>query len=84
MQWAILILYGLYHTFDQWTRVLLPFSQWQLEPRPDLFHLLLLNSIGNIAVLIGSFFIAQIVSFFFVTYYLSKKHWSFLNNIFAE
>lgn len=61
LQWTILILYGLYNTFDQWTRVLLPFSQWQLSPRPDLFRLLLLNSIGNIATLFGGFFVAQVI-----------------------
>uniref|UniRef100_A0A0N5AAM5 MFS domain-containing protein n=1 Tax=Syphacia muris TaxID=451379 RepID=A0A0N5AAM5_9BILA len=61
LQYGILILYGLYHIYDQWTKILVPFTQWQLEPRPELFHLLLLNSIGNTAILIGGFFIAQII-----------------------
>ncbi|KHN73071.1 hypothetical protein Tcan_04223 [Toxocara canis] len=61
MTWIILLLYGFFNTFDQWTRVLLPFMQWQLQPRPSLFDLLLLNSIGNCAVLTGSFFVAQLI-----------------------
>ncbi|VDK44425.1 unnamed protein product [Anisakis simplex] len=58
----ILLIYGLFNTFNKWTRVLLPFMQWRLQPRPTLFQLLLLNSFGSCIVLLGSFFIAQLVS----------------------
>lgn len=62
LKFSLLVIYGLWNTFEQWCRVLLPFSQWQLHPRPGLFDTLVLNSIGNASILLGSFLIAQMVS----------------------
>lgn len=56
------LLSGLYHTFDQWCRVLLPFTQWQMTPGPSLHDVLVLNSIGSVAALFGTFLVAYIVS----------------------
>lgn len=61
LKWSILIIFGLWNTYEQWFRTLIPFTQWQLKPRPDLFDTLLLNSVGNAANLLGSLFIAQLV-----------------------
>ncbi|KAE9549038.1 hypothetical protein FO519_007752 [Halicephalobus sp. NKZ332] len=61
LKWSLLIIYGLTNTFEQWCRILLPFTQWQLEPRPSLFDSLILNCIGNTSMVLGSFFIAQLI-----------------------
>jgi MFS family permease len=61
LKWSLLFIYGLSNTFEQWCRVLLPFCQWQLRPRPSMFDTLLLNSIGNASVVLGSFLIAQMI-----------------------
>uniref|UniRef100_A0AC34QXH4 MFS transporter n=1 Tax=Panagrolaimus sp. JU765 TaxID=591449 RepID=A0AC34QXH4_9BILA len=58
---SLLVIYGLTNTFEQWCRILLPFSQWQLRPRPSLFDTLMLNSIGSAAMVLGSFMIAQLI-----------------------
>ncbi|KAI1717991.1 major facilitator superfamily domain-containing protein [Ditylenchus destructor] len=58
---TLLIICGLYNTYEQWCRILLPFTQWQLLPRPSMFDTLLLNAIGTVAILIGSVFVAQII-----------------------
>uniref|UniRef100_A0AC34GLV5 Uncharacterized protein n=1 Tax=Panagrolaimus sp. ES5 TaxID=591445 RepID=A0AC34GLV5_9BILA len=60
-KWSLLLIYGLSNTFEQWCRVLLPFCQWQLRPRPSMFDTLLLNSIGNASIVFGSFLIAQMI-----------------------
>lgn len=62
-KWAIYVLCGLYNTFENWTRIILPFIEWIIQPTPTLFHLILLNSFGNFAIFVGSFFIAEFVSF---------------------
>uniref|UniRef100_A0A914QUT0 Uncharacterized protein n=1 Tax=Panagrolaimus davidi TaxID=227884 RepID=A0A914QUT0_9BILA len=64
LKWSLLLIYGLSNTFEQWCRVLLPFCQWQLRPRPSMFDTLLLNSIGNASIVLGSFFIAQMIDSF--------------------
>lgn len=58
----VYLISGLYHTFDQWTRVLLPFTQWQLNPTPSLYDVLVLTSVGHVAAMIGTFLVAYIVS----------------------
>ncbi|CAD6184339.1 unnamed protein product [Caenorhabditis auriculariae] len=57
----LLVLTGLYHTYDQWTRVLLPFAQWQLEPHPSITVMLGLNSLGSAFTFFGTFFIAEMI-----------------------
>uniref|UniRef100_A0A1I7ZIH7 MFS domain-containing protein n=1 Tax=Steinernema glaseri TaxID=37863 RepID=A0A1I7ZIH7_9BILA len=59
--WLIVLIYGLWNTCDQWSKILIPFAQWSIEPRPDYFWLLMLNSIGNAAIVIGSFLVAQLI-----------------------
>ena len=61
VKWSLLVIYGLANTFEQWSKILLPFSQWQLKPRPSLFDSLILNCIGNTFMVFGTFFIAQMI-----------------------
>lgn len=63
-KYTLLLICGLYNSFEQWCRILLPFSQWQLKPKINLFDTLILNSIGIMAILCGGFFIAQLVNKF--------------------
>lgn len=65
-KYTILLICGLYNSFEQWCRILLPFFQWKLTPQPNLFHTLILNSIGNVAILCGGFFMAYLVSIWLI------------------
>lgn len=60
--------YTLCQTFEYWTRVLAPFTQWQLEPRPTLFEIMVLNTIGAVATLSGTFINHYLVILFFFFY----------------
>ncbi|TKR92156.1 hypothetical protein L596_006866 [Steinernema carpocapsae] len=61
VNWILLVVYGIWNTCDQWSKILIPFAQWSLEPRPDLFSLLILNAVGTTAQLLGSFIVAQLI-----------------------
>ncbi|KAK0429399.1 hypothetical protein QR680_011360 [Steinernema hermaphroditum] len=61
VNWLIVLIYGLWNTCDQWSKILIPFAQWNIEPRPDLFWMLMLNSLGNAAIVVGSFLVAQMI-----------------------
>lgn len=65
LYWSIFILYGIYHTLDQWTRFISPFIQGVKVPSHFVRDIVFLNAIGNFAILFGSFLIAHAVSKFF-------------------
>ncbi|CAL2029898.1 unnamed protein product [Caenorhabditis brenneri] len=56
---ALLASTGAYHTFDQWTRALIPFAQWNLEPRVGMDNFIWLTAISTTFTLIGTFFVAR-------------------------
>ncbi|CAJ0577500.1 unnamed protein product, partial [Mesorhabditis spiculigera] len=58
---ALLFASGFYHTADQWTRVLLPFFQWQLLPPGDFQVVVKVTSMGAISTGLGSFLVAQMI-----------------------
>ncbi|MFH4981505.1 hypothetical protein AB6A40_008214 [Gnathostoma spinigerum] len=61
VQLWILILAGVFHTFDQWRRTLLPFLQWHIKPQPTFYSIGVLNSVGHFATLFGTPFAAQLI-----------------------
>ncbi|CAB3410862.1 unnamed protein product [Caenorhabditis bovis] len=63
-EYALLLTAGLYHTSDQWTRVLTPFIQWELEPHLSPDSLLWLTATSTLFSLIGTVFIAQMIEAF--------------------
>lgn len=85
---VVAILYGVWHTTSEWSKLLLPFIQWDTTPSVTTFQLGVLNTVSNAFVLIGTFIfghlldtigvkIAAIVATFFTgVYYMvcSQAH----------
>ena len=38
-----------------------PFALWSLKPRPEFSEALMINALGGVATLIGTFFVANMV-----------------------
>ncbi|CAI2321685.1 unnamed protein product [Caenorhabditis sp. 36 PRJEB53466] len=58
---ALLVSTGVYHTYDQWTRALIPFAQWNLEPRIGMDNFVWLNAVSTTFTLLGTFFVARMI-----------------------
>uniref|UniRef100_A0A914ULZ6 Uncharacterized protein n=1 Tax=Plectus sambesii TaxID=2011161 RepID=A0A914ULZ6_9BILA len=58
---SLMLAFGLWHTCDQWSRVLQPFIMWQLQPRADTYNITLLIAIGNAFILIGTVVVAHLI-----------------------
>ncbi|CAI4222431.1 unnamed protein product [Auanema sp. JU1783] len=61
LETSILIICGFWHTCEEWTKVLMPFTQWTLQPKPTLFDLLSLNAFTSFCILVGTVIVAQII-----------------------
>ncbi|CAK5013002.1 unnamed protein product [Meloidogyne enterolobii] len=61
LKWTVLIVCCLSSSFEQWTRVMFPFSLWSLKPRPEFSEALMINALGGVATLIGTFFVANMI-----------------------
>ncbi|CAJ0964071.1 unnamed protein product, partial [Mesorhabditis belari] len=58
---ALLVGSGFYYTCDHWTRVLLPFFQWQLLPPGNFQIVVMVTAIGAISTGIGSFIVGHMI-----------------------
>nr|CAD2199492.1 unnamed protein product [Meloidogyne enterolobii] len=61
LKWTVLIVCCLSSSFEQWTRVMFPFALWSLKPRPEFSEALMINALGGVATLIGTFFVANMI-----------------------
>ncbi|CCD67979.1 MFS domain-containing protein [Caenorhabditis elegans] len=58
---ALIASTGAYHTFDQWTRALLPFAQWNLVPGVGMDNFIWLTALSTSFTLLGTFFVARMI-----------------------
>ncbi len=58
---SIALAFTIWHTVDEWGKLTIAFLQWELKPEMDMFKVGILNGVGNLFILLGTFPAGHIV-----------------------